>query len=44
MEDAVARACRLSAFDSIRFSSRVLRYDSRPLLIGRRLEVEQCVS
>jgi hypothetical protein len=39
-----ARACALHAIEPVRFSSRVLRYDSLPLLVGRRSEAAQCVS
>ena len=40
----VTEACGLHEIQPVRFSSRVLRYDSHPLYIGRRAEVAQCVS
>lgn len=41
---AVVHACRLHDVEPVRFSSRVVRYDSRPLYVGRRAEVARCVS
>lgn len=40
----ITRACRLHAVEPVRFSSRVVRYDSRPLYLGRRAQVARCVS
>ncbi|QDH71035.1 glycosyltransferase [Marilutibacter alkalisoli] len=37
-------ACGLHSLEQVRFSSRVVRYDSAPLYVGRRIEVAQCVS
>jgi glycosyltransferase involved in cell wall biosynthesis len=40
----VAKACGLRSLEPVRYSSSVVRYDSRPLHVGRRVEVAQCVS
>lgn len=42
--EAVALACGLHGIEPVRFSSRVVRYDTNPLYVGRRAEVERCVS
>lgn len=41
---AVSQSCHLHGVQPMRFSSRVLRYDSLPLYIGRRGGVDLCVS
>jgi glycosyltransferase involved in cell wall biosynthesis len=42
--EAMAGACALHGIEPVRFSSRVVRYDALPLLVGRRSEAAQCVS
>ncbi len=41
---AIAAMCRLHDIEPVRFSSRVVRYDTHSLYIGRRTGVAQCVS